>query len=141
MLTVVEGCDMRAVSLSDWSEQEFRNDDDGLVTIRRSRHVWSLRDDDEIILVVGIYEHTLLSIPEVWILLCRGFTHNLHRNMRVIQNGFKMLKADYPVLHAKVDVRNPAALKFARFMGFEEIRREWLSDGREYIRFEVKHGR
>jgi len=141
MLTVVEGCDMRAAALTEWSEYEFRNDNDGLVTIRRSRQVWSLKEDDEVLLVCGIYAHTLISIPEVWLLLCKGFTRKLQRNIRFVHRGFDMLKDDYPTLHAKVDVTNPAALKFAHFMGFTEISREWLSDGREYIRFEVRNGR
>lgn len=109
------------------------------IFVRRSEHVWVLLDEDyHTLAVAGVIRHSLTSIPELWILLCRDFRLNLNRNLRALkENMVEVLWVDYDHLRVKVDAEAPAGTRLAEFFGFTEFGRE-EAGGREYIHLEVR---
>jgi len=130
----------RALPLKEWSQREY-SQPDGPVIVRKSAHTWTLLENGEILLILGVYEPTFMTVPEVWLLMCHGFNKQLRRNLIYIKSRFGELLDLYPRLEVKVDSNYLAGLKFARHMGFRQIAEVKMNDGRDYIIFEVRRGR
>lgn len=128
------------LDLTDWSSKEF-NRGDGKILIRRSKHVWSLTDDGELLAVAGLSIPSVMAVPEVWLLLCRSFPRKLRRNIVYTRDYFESILDQYPRIEARIDAEFGAGRAFAKVMGFKEITSEVLNDNREYIVCEVNRGR
>lgn len=121
MLKVTEEIDVsRALPLTDWSQREW-DTNDGKMVIRRSKNVRSLLEDGELLLIAGISHNSFTSVPELWILMCKGFCKQLRRNVKYVRMLLDQLLAEYPRLEVRVNKDFAAGMKFARFMGFKEI--------------------
>jgi hypothetical protein len=108
------------------------------IFLRRSKHTWVLFDDvGEMLMVVGVTRPTQLSTPEVWMLLCEGFTKNLRRNLIAVRKKVQDLLDLYPHVRVRVDALIPGGTKFVEFMGFTEYFRD-TKGTREYIYYEVR---
>lgn len=121
MLKVLEEIDVsRALPLTDWSQKEW-NTNDGKTVIRRSKVVRSLTEDGELLLIAGITHTSLTSVPELWLLMCKGYCKQLRRNSKHVKLLLAQLLVEYPRLEVRVDMNFVAGMKFARFMGFMQI--------------------
>lgn len=121
MLKVSEEIDLsRALPLTDWSQKEW-DTVDGKMVIRRSKVVRSFTADGELLLIAGITHTTLTSIPELWIIMCKGFCKQLKRNIKYIREVLAQFLKEYPRIQVRVDMNFTAGMKFARFMGFVPV--------------------
>lgn len=107
------------------------------IHFRRSENTFVMEDKDgEILIVIGVIQRTQVSVPEVWMLLCEGFTRNLRRNMIDLRNKVRdELLARYDKVMVKADASHKQAQRFAEFLGFEKI---YHAD--DYIYYEVSRG-
>lgn len=130
------------LALLPFSESEFRrlSPVERKIFIRRSPNTWVVYDDeDEVLMCVGITQPSQLSTPEIWMLLCAGFSKRLRRNILEVRERLEELLALYPHVIVRVDAAIPAGQKFVRFMGFTEYYRDTKGE-REYIYYEVRRG-
>lgn len=125
--------------LADWSQEEW-NKGGGNVLVRRSEHVWSMTDDGELLMAAGIIRPSFMSVPEIWVLLCRDFNKRLLRNVRLAKEYFELILAVYPRVMVRVDAEYTKGRRFIEAMGFTELQSQTLSDGRDYIVCEVRRG-
>lgn len=122
-----------------WAEEQMRRlpEVERKIFIRRTEKMWVLETESkETLMVVGMRQLTQSSVPELWVLLCTPFTHNLRRNMILIRHELEKLLDEHPRLYARVDAQTPNGIKFVQAFGFREIRRDTHAE-REYIYCEV----
>lgn len=127
------------LALTDYSAAEFNSSaaDEVLNLVQKSPHVWTLENDEEIIMVVGVYAPSFVGPAELWMLTCRSFSRNLRHNLEEVREKVSELLSLYPNVRVRVDSKFPAGRRFAEFMGFREISRTSWKD-REYVLYEVK---
>lgn len=138
-LTIIEGTKVSSeLALTAWSRKEW-DSGDGHILIRRSEKVWSLTENGITLLIVGLYKPTLTNIPELWLIMCEGFSKQLRRNIRVIHAYFDEILLKYPRIEVRLDAGFVAGLKFAQFMDFRFVEKAASTgDGRTYLIYEVR---
>lgn len=110
------------------------------IFMRRSKDMWVLSDQaNNTLMVAGITQPTIMSTPELWVLLCKDFKKNLRQNLIETKAKISELLNLYPHVMARVDAQTPVGQHFVQFFGFEEYHRETHGD-REYIYYEVRRG-
>lgn len=140
MLAVVSKTIPANLPLAEWSMKEF----DAIPTSarlaleRKSDRIWTLEADGHVVMVAGVLVPALVSRPELWFLLCTGFTKTLRRNLIETRELVEQLLDLYPRVIIRVDSRYPTGHKFAEFMGFRQISHSIAHDGREYGVYEVQ---
>ncbi len=86
--------------------------------IRRSDRVWSMSDAGENLLIFGLYEPTLLSAPELWMIMPQGFSRQLRRNMESAREYLQELLRDHPRLIARA--ADKKSVNFLQFLGMKQ---------------------
>lgn len=125
--------------LSDWSAREFASTPGSqrMALERKSKKIWLLKADDEVVMIAGVLVPALVSRPELWFLMCSGFTKALRRNLLETRELMDQLLLMFPSVIIRVDAKFPAGQRFAEFMGFKQISHSIGHDGREYGVYEV----
>jgi hypothetical protein len=126
-----------------WAEEEMRQrpEVERKIFIRRSEQMWVVTDEwNHALLVAGIIQPTQLSTPELWVLLCEGFSNNLRQNLRDAYKHLDKLLEEYEHVMVRVDAEAPAGTKLVELLGFTEYHREASITSREYIYYEVRRG-
>ena len=89
-------------------------DDDSAIWLRKhSEKIW-LVSDNQPVLLIGVFRHTLCSIPMVWILLAEGVSF---RHLRRLKKLWPTIWQYYDKLDALCS--SEETRKFLEFFGFE----------------------
>lgn len=109
-----------------WVKERFAIDK----PIEESRYVWAIRDGDEIIVVAGVVQPSLLGWAELWIVLT-GSWRKVVRARRALMDE---VRARFPKVSAHTRPGRDA--RFAEFCGFARAgTRDW--EGETLVRFEL----
>lgn len=103
-------------SRTDWKREVTEG---AAFIIRRSARVWSMNDDRVTLLIFGVYEPTLLSKPELWMVMPEGFSKRLRRNLQFARSYLLELLHDYPLLTAHA--YDAPSAKFLTAIGMKRI--------------------
>lgn len=106
--------------LNDTSRAELESEPNWREVFATTDKVYGVLDDDIPLMLAGIRECSLLGgLPEIWVLLFRGFQPRHLRKMPFIVETMKELYSEG--LEARVEAGNERAEKFANFFGFKRV--------------------
>ncbi len=119
---------------STWSSIEFQNSSVApALVFKHSAHVWKIYEDDQLLLIAGIYAPSLMgSTPELWLLVDRAFEKNLRQHVRICRELMNQLLTLYPYVKVQVNEAFAPGLHFAKFFGFEYDHTTTLANGKTY---------
>lgn len=101
------------------TELEMVGDDLANLVFEKSEMCYATYFKGRLAFIFGVLPRSFLGIPnEVWFL---GSTNLSAEHAREIQSYFDVLIFMYETLRAKVPHDNPAALRFAKFLGFRTV--------------------
>ena len=78
-----------------------------------------MNDSNVTLLIFGVYEPTLLSKPELWMVMPEGFSRKLRRNLEFARQYLLELLHDYPLLVAHA--YDPPSVKFLLAIGMTRL--------------------
>lgn len=122
-----------------YSEKEFGEVPDGAreALFRASDGVWTLHNDDDVVLALGVVKTALIGPSELWVLVTKHFTENLRYNLQQVRQLMPLLRERYPHALVRIEADFEAGKKFASFFGFRNTGRFSIVANRIYVWYEV----
>lgn len=96
--------------------------------------------DGKPLCIWGVYQDSIIgNSGRPWLMCTEALSKHKYEFIRLCKNELVSILSRYDILHNVVDVRNVAAIKWLKWMGFKFFPAEpWGVESREFYKYEMR---